>query len=95
MTLWLYRNYRDHQCNTDITNSWKMYPVNTKQLYNICTILDQRRRHWVDVVQMLYNCFVFAGYKSQNVGDSDVSPFTHYNFHDGLIHIKFAKKACK
>ena len=29
-------------------------------LYNICTMSDQRRRRWVDVVQMLYKCFVFA-----------------------------------
>ena len=36
-------------------------PVNTKHLYNICTKLDQRRRRWADVVQMLYKCFVFAG----------------------------------
>ena len=28
-------------------------PVNTKKLYNICTVLDQRRRRWADVVQML------------------------------------------
>ena len=24
--------------------------------------MDQRRRRWADVVQMLYECFVFAGY---------------------------------
>ena len=36
-------------------------PVNTKHLYNISTILDQRRRRWVDVVQMLCKCFVFIG----------------------------------
>ena len=24
-------------------------------------MLDQRRRRWADVVQMLYTCFVFAG----------------------------------
>ena len=30
-------------------------------LYNICIMLDQRRRRWADVVQMLYKCFVFAG----------------------------------
>ena len=24
-------------------------------------MLDQRRRRWADVVQMLYKCFVFAG----------------------------------
>ena len=37
------------------------YSENTKHLYNICTMLDQRRRRWADVVQMLYKCFVFAG----------------------------------
>ena len=26
-------------------------------------MLDQRRRRWADVVQMLYTCFVFAGYR--------------------------------
>ena len=36
-------------------------PVSTKHLYNICTMLDQRRRRWAYVVQMLYKCFVFAG----------------------------------
>ena len=35
-------------------------PVNTIHLYNPCTMLDQRRRLWVDAVQMLYECFVFA-----------------------------------
>ena len=30
-------------------------PANTKQLYNIYTMLDQRRRRWADVVQMLYD----------------------------------------
>ena len=39
----------------------KHYPVNTKQLNNISTMLDQRQRRWADVVQMLYKCFVFAG----------------------------------
>ena len=36
--------------------------ANTKHLYNICIMLDQRRRRWADVIQMLYKCFVFAGY---------------------------------
>ena len=39
-------------------------PVNTKHLYNICTMLGQRRRRWPNVVQMLYKCFVFAGNSS-------------------------------
>ena len=38
------------------------YSVNTKHLYNICTMLDQGRRNWADVVQMLYKYFVFVGY---------------------------------
>ena len=38
-----------------------VYPANTKHLYNSCTKLDQRRRRWADVVQVLYKCFVFAG----------------------------------
>ena len=29
------------------------YLVNTKHLYNICTMLDQSQRRWADVVQML------------------------------------------
>ena len=35
--------------------------ANTKHLYTICTMLDQLRRRWADVVQMLYNFFVFSG----------------------------------
>ena len=35
-------------------------PANTKHLYNFCRTLDQRRRRWADVVQMLYKCFLFA-----------------------------------
>ena len=42
-------------------------PVNTKHFYNICTMLDQRRRRWADVVQMLYKCFEFAGNSSWSV----------------------------
>ena len=36
-------------------------PGNTKHLYNICTMPDQRRRRRAGVVRMLYKCFVFAG----------------------------------
>ena len=41
------------------------FPNTPKHLYNICTMLDQRRRRWADVVQMLCKCFVFAGNSSQ------------------------------
>ena len=37
------------------------FPVSTENLYNICTMLNQRRRRWADVVQKLYKCFMFAG----------------------------------
>ena len=36
-------------------------PVNTTHLYNICTMSDQRRRSWADIVQMLYICCVLNG----------------------------------
>ena len=42
--------------------------MNAKHLYNICTLLDQRRRRWADVVQMLYTCFVFAGLCGPHIG---------------------------
>ena len=42
--------------------------ANTKHLYSICKMLGQRRRRWTDVVQMLYKCFVFAGYIPKNRG---------------------------
>ena len=35
--------------------------VKTKRLYDICTMLAQRRRRWANVVQMLYKYFVLAG----------------------------------
>ena len=31
-------------------------PVNTKHFYNICTMLDQRRRRWKNVIQMFCVC---------------------------------------
>ena len=36
------------------------FPAKTKHLYNICTMLYQRRR-WAAVVQMLHEGFVFTG----------------------------------
>ena len=54
-------------------------PANTKHLYNICTMLDQRRRRWSDVVQMLYKCFVFAGSSNEGKPTGSVCryPATH------------------
>ena len=41
------------------------FPGQTKKhLYNICTTSAQRLRRWSNIVQMLYKCFVFAGYSS-------------------------------
>ena len=36
-------------------------PANIKHFYNICTMSDQRRRRWADVVQLLCKSFAFAG----------------------------------
>ena len=46
----------------------KPSPVNTNHLYNICTMLGQRRRRWADVVPMVYKCFVFAERASTPAG---------------------------
>ena len=67
-TITIEQNVRLLYCMLLITSSRTIsimvagYPVNTKHLYNICTMLGQCRRRWADVVQMLYKCFVFAGY---------------------------------
>ena len=39
-----------------------IYTAKTKKLYKFCTMSDQRRRRWADVVQMLYKCFLLAWY---------------------------------
>ena len=39
------------------------FPANTKHLYSICTTSDQRFRRWSNIVQLLYKCFVFAGFR--------------------------------
>ena len=33
---------------------------------DICEMLVKRQRRWAEVVQMLYKCFVFAGYLGIN-----------------------------
>ena len=44
-------------CIPSATNN----PVNTKHLYNIYTMLNQRRKRWANVVQMLYKCLCLLG----------------------------------
>ena len=63
--------------------------ANTKHLYNICTMLVQRRRRWADVVQMLYKCFVFAG-QADLLGCRSRSKtlWYHYHFQDNHRQIK-------
>ena len=58
-------------------------PVNTKHLYNICTMLDQCRRRWDDAVQMLYKCFEFAGSPLNRARLHVVGP---YNFSEPSKH---------
>ena len=50
----------EEQIATTMTDL-KVKPVNTKHLYKIYTMLDQRRRRWADVVLILYKCFEFTG----------------------------------
>ena len=46
----------------EITHAPTCLPTKQKKhLYNICTMLEQRRRRLADVVQMLYNLYVFTG----------------------------------
>ena len=42
------------------TISASQAPSQCTHLYSMCTMLDQRRRRWSSIVQMLYTCFVFA-----------------------------------
>ena len=48
-------------------------PANTKHLYEICTMLELRRRRWTDIVQMLYKSFVFAGRWAENMEETNSS----------------------
>ena len=47
-------------CFHEILGTLKYFPVNTKHLYNMCTISAQCRRRWADVVQLLHTCVVLA-----------------------------------
>ena len=47
-------------------------PANTTHLYDICTMLDKRRRRWSNIIQMLYKCFVFAGMHGLDSGWSRI-----------------------
>ena len=77
-------------------------PENKKHLYNICTMLDQRRRRWDDVVQMLYRCFVFAGVGdaakqpglAEAVTDSHASQQTTCNHHSHSLALNVQRKQC-
>ena len=50
MTMYYYMEKLGHGAGEDSTLS--NIPANTKHLYNICAMLDHRRRRWADVVQM-------------------------------------------
>ena len=52
---------REYVCIIHSTQFFFPVLVNTKLVYNICTMLDERRKRWAAVVQMLYKGFVFAG----------------------------------
>ena len=46
-----YSFHTDNETNNNVVRLVRVLAANTKHLYNICTMLDQRRRHWADVVQ--------------------------------------------
>ena len=49
-----YLNLLSISCYGNINSGCnEMYPVNTQHFYNMCTMLDQRRRRWADIVQMV------------------------------------------
>ena len=50
---------RRSEC-TVLAKHWRHRCILTQQTQNICTMLDQRRRRWNNVVKMAYKCFVFA-----------------------------------
>ena len=49
-----------------------MSPSKHKTFYNICTMVGERRRPWADVVQMLYDCFVFTGSSHKGLFDLNI-----------------------
>ena len=64
----------------------RFIPTNTKHLYSIYTMSDQRRRRRADIVWVLYKCFVFAGISRNpptstpwwfNAGPSSAMPAQH------------------
>ena len=67
----------------------------TKQLYNIYTMLDQRRRRWTDVVYMLWKCFVFAGmvyiFKDMSFMGND-APHRHELTYSGSMSVQHRKR---
>ena len=60
-TKWQIHPFIPKGANYAFTTFTLANPKNMKHLYKICKMLDQHRRRWADVVQMLYKCFVFTG----------------------------------
>ena len=78
------------QINHEIT---PRFPINTKDLYNICTMSDQRRKRWVNVVQMLYKCFVFARIMQNN--SFYWTHDCHSHFENNMCAIIFVVMQCE
>ena len=72
-------------------------PLNTKHLYNIDTMLVQRRRRWADVVSMLYKCFVFDRERQQHFARVDSRKkvqiwYVRCKFTTGVVGIALTKR---
>ena len=82
--------------------------VNTKLLYAICTMLDQRRRRWTDVVQvytillcllgMLYAILVLrqanAGHYSPVLSQANAGHHTHVLSQANAVNSKLLYAIC-
>ena len=55
----MYTNIHTLLCEPNVKRFTGTIPANTKHLYNMYTMLGQRRRRWADIVYMSYKSFVF------------------------------------
>ena len=54
------KSYKRQKYTLDYIQKYRVFiSVNTKKLYNIYTMLDQRRRRWADVVDRQTDRFIF------------------------------------
>ena len=65
-----------------------LLPVNTKKLYDICTLLGQRLRRWADVIQKLYKCQPSKHETQSNPSKHGKLPLCWFNVADVGLRLK-------